>query len=172
MEEDTFTSPNGAKPNGAGGESSGPQSSLVVTARIGNRAYALPAAQVEQILPMAALIPLPGAPAGVAGLLNYRGTVLPVVDPRPVLGLEPASPQPDQHLVLVRAGTRYLLWLDRAEEVIQVPPSGLENVRLQEERAVITSILQVDNDTIPLLSPHALDPGEILHAPKQTAAGS
>ena len=57
----------------------------VLVARVGDRRLALPAAAVERILRMAEVTPLPGAPPGVAGVLNVQGSVLAVVDSRPRL---------------------------------------------------------------------------------------
>src|SRR5437588_12158832 len=80
----------------------------VLVGRIGHQRFALPAGAVERILPMAALTPLAGAPPGVAGLLNLRGDVLAVIDPRPRLGLATPPHKPEQHLVLASAATRFL----------------------------------------------------------------
>ncbi len=53
---------------------------LYVLCRIGRDAYAIPSALVVRILPFVALKTLPGAPVGVAGLLNFQGDSVPVVD--------------------------------------------------------------------------------------------
>lgn len=53
---------------------------LHVLCRIGRDEYAIEAQAVELVLPYAALKALPGAPAGIAGLLNYRGSAIPVID--------------------------------------------------------------------------------------------
>jgi len=53
---------------------------LHVLCRIGRDEYAITAEAVERVLPYAALKAIPGAPAGIAGLLNYRGSAVPVVD--------------------------------------------------------------------------------------------
>jgi chemotaxis signal transduction protein len=70
--------------------------------RIGARRFALPADRVERVERMAALTSLPEAPPGIAGVLNLRGVTLPIVDPRPRLGVESPAPDLDQHLVGVR----------------------------------------------------------------------
>jgi chemotaxis-related protein WspB len=53
---------------------------LFILFQLGSDRYALPAGQVAEVLPLVALKALPGAPAGVAGLIDYRGTAVPVVD--------------------------------------------------------------------------------------------
>ena len=42
--------------------------------------YALPAREVKEVLPLVSTKALPGAPAGIVGLVNYRGLAVPVID--------------------------------------------------------------------------------------------
>jgi purine-binding chemotaxis protein CheW len=84
--------------------------------------FALPAADVVQVLRMAAVAPVPGAPAFVRGVLNVHGTLVPVVDVRARLSgsSRPASPQ--EHLLLARSGGRLLaLEVDRVRDVVELP---------------------------------------------------
>jgi chemotaxis signal transduction protein len=142
---------------------------LLLIARIGERSWALPARAVERILRMAALTPLPDAPLGVAGVLNVHGAILPAVDPRPRLGLPTPPFHPDQHLVVVSAGTRYLFWTDRVERIVLAQPQDFDAVALNAERAAAPFLVRVDGDTIPVLSPEALDPGPLV---QPTAGGA
>jgi chemotaxis-related protein WspB len=48
--------------------------------RLGQEQYALEAARVIEVIPRLPLRPQPGAPRFVAGLLNFRGQVVPVLD--------------------------------------------------------------------------------------------
>jgi chemotaxis signal transduction protein len=154
----------------AGGSNTNTQLLLIV--RVGSQRYALPAAAVERILPMAALTPLPGAPRDVAGLLNLHGEILPVVDPRPHLagvalansagsaGSAPAEPDTSQHLVVVVAQTRYLLWVDAAEQVFA--PSALSTA----------GVVRLGDAVVPVLFPESLDPGPLLATAGAAAASA
>ena len=53
---------------------------LYLIIQLGSDRYALDAAQVTEIVPCVRLKALPGGPRGAAGLMNYRGVTLPVVD--------------------------------------------------------------------------------------------
>ena len=87
-----------------------------------SQTFALPAHEVRQVLRMAAAAPVPGAPAGLRGVLNVHGTLVPVVDVRARLGLPPRPPDPDGHLVLAVAGARLVaLEVDRVLDVRDVP---------------------------------------------------
>lgn len=53
---------------------------LFLSLRIGTDYYALPAVDVVEVLPLVNMKAYPQAPRGIAGLLNYRGAPVPVVD--------------------------------------------------------------------------------------------
>ena len=53
---------------------------LFLVIRLGNDRYALDVNDVVEIVPLVRLKSLPGAPAGTAGLMNYRGGAVPVID--------------------------------------------------------------------------------------------
>jgi chemotaxis signal transduction protein len=135
---------------------------LLLIGRLGERLFALPATSVERILRMAAVVPLPDAPAGIAGVLDLQGSVLPVVDPRPRLGLPPAIPDVDHHLVVLTAATRYLLWIDRAECIEDVPAAAFDTVEAGGGAAVAPQVVRLAGAVLPVLSPAALDPGPIV----------
>jgi chemotaxis signal transduction protein len=142
---------------------------LLLIGRLGERLFALPATSVERILRMAAIMPLPDAPAGIAGVLDLHGSVLPVVDPRPRLGLPPATPDVDQHLVVLTAATRYLLWIDRAERIEDLPAAAFDTVEAGSGPAVAPQVVRLAGVVLPVLSPTALDPGPIVQ-PSRTIA--
>lgn len=64
--------------------------------------YALPAAAIEEIAPLLAVTPLPGAPRGIAGAVNFRGETLPVVDLAMLLLGRPARALMSTRLVIVK----------------------------------------------------------------------
>ena len=135
---------------------------LLVIGKVGGRTVGLPSAAVERILRMAALTPLPDAPPGLAGLLNLHGVLLPVVDPRPRLSLPPVAWAPDQHLVVMAAAGRFLLWLDRVERIATVAPHELDRVATGAAGPLVLWAARLDGEVVPILSPDALDPGPIV----------
>ncbi len=81
-----------------------------VAFRVGDEAFALPAAAVEEALENARLEALPALASHAAGLLRYRGRWIPALDPGPMLGL-PAAARPHA-LVLRRGRIRFALAVD------------------------------------------------------------
>ena len=53
---------------------------LFVLFQLGSDRYALPASEVVEVLRLVSFKEIPGAPRGVAGLIDYRGTAVPVLD--------------------------------------------------------------------------------------------
>jgi len=81
---------------------------------------------------MVAITTLPGAPALVEGVIDVRGTLVPVLSLRARLGRAVTPPSIDEHLVLLQATTRTIACrVDRASDLVTLddaslaPPSGL-----------------------------------------------
>jgi len=126
----------------------------LLTCSVGGIPLAVPIDAVERILRMAALSPVPNPMPGVVGLLNIAGEVLPVVDPRPTLGVQSASADPAQYLLLLVAHGRYLLWVDEVERMIDAPllPSPTASDSMLE------AVAQIEGRVVAILDPSALDP--------------
>lgn len=75
---------------------------LFLLFQLGTDRYALAAQDVVEVLPLIALKQLPHAPHGVAGLLNYRGQPVPVLD-LSLLALDrPAAQRVSTRLLITR----------------------------------------------------------------------
>ncbi len=94
----------------------------VIVVTLEGRRYGIPAGAVVELHQMVATVPLPGAPPIVEGVINVRGTLVPVLDLRWRLELPAHPAAPGDHLVLLRAdGAVVGLRVDRVEDLIQVP---------------------------------------------------
>lgn len=79
---------------------------LFLQFEIGGRRYLLEAAKVAAVRPLPVVAPLPGAPAGVAGVANYQGAPVPVIDLSVLATGQPAADRLSTRLVLVRYPAR------------------------------------------------------------------
>jgi purine-binding chemotaxis protein CheW len=131
--------------------------------RLGSHAVAVPAATVERVVRMAAITRLPNLAQRVVGVLNLHGEILPVVDPRPIFGLPTPPLHLDQHLVVLSARTRYILWVDRVERVITATAEDMVAIDVPAGQAYSPFALRLNGVVIPGLSPDALDPGLFMH---------
>lgn len=69
---------------------------------------AIPASDIHLVTGAVTIHPLPGAPAVVSGVINVRGDIVPVIDIRLRLGLEPRPVRASDHFVVVHQAGRLL----------------------------------------------------------------
>lgn len=100
----------------------------VVVFRLGTEEFGVPIDSVQEIVRVPeTLTHVPKAPAAVEGVINLRGTVLPVVDLRRRLGLPTVERNDGQRIVvfLIR-GVRTGFIVDAVAEVLKVPRQAIE----------------------------------------------
>jgi purine-binding chemotaxis protein CheW len=96
-------------------------SDLHVLCKIATAEYVLPAADVLQMESFAGATKVPGAAGQVAGLVQIRGRVVPVLDLRVVFGLPSIEPTLDSRVVVMKLGERTVgLLVDSAREVLKI----------------------------------------------------
>jgi purine-binding chemotaxis protein CheW len=99
---------------------------LHVMFQVGGADYVVAAADVAQMESYTGATVVPGAPAHVAGVVQLRGQVLPVVDLRARFGLPAEERSPDARIIVVGGKERRVaLLVDRAREVIELGPDDL-----------------------------------------------
>lgn len=100
----------------------------MVIFHLDDREFALPIAQVMQVVRMVALTPIPDAPVWMSGLINLRGQVTPVIDLRARLGMKPLPPRPTARILIVQCGARVFgLVADTVNLVVSIPRSEMES---------------------------------------------
>lgn len=93
--------------------------------RVDGREHALPAANVVEVVRMVASTPLPEAPDWVAGVINFRGRVIPLVDVRARLGAPPRDAHLATPIIVVAAGDSTAgMVVDEVVEVLTVSGGG------------------------------------------------
>lgn len=102
--------------------------------------YGVAAAHVVEVVRAVAVTPLPGSPAVVEGVIDFRGRLVPVFDLRRRFGHPPRGERLEDHFVIVRAAQRLAaLRADRTEQLVQIDPAAIEDPR----RHVATAAEQV-----------------------------
>ena len=103
--------------------------SELVVVTLGGSRFALPMSGVGEVGRPPGLTRVPGVPAWVAGVTNWRGRVLAVLDLRPLLGL-PAEPLDRRGRVLVLScgGASAGLLVERVIGTVPHDPAALEPV--------------------------------------------
>jgi purine-binding chemotaxis protein CheW len=142
--------------------------SRVVVFRLAGRRYALPLVAVERIVRAVEVVPLPGAPLVVLGLIDMGGRVLPVINLRRRFGLHEREIEvSDQFLIAQTARRPVVLVIDEVEGVVECDPSAIvpsepiaPGLQLFEGVAILKDGLVLIHDLTRLLSldeMHALE---------------
>lgn len=91
---------------------------LLVMAQIAGRRCAFPALEVQSVIDVGEITPIPRAPGFVAGLAALRSQALTVIDCRAAIGLDPAGFETDQRAAVARIdGHSYALKVDLIDDV-------------------------------------------------------
>jgi len=90
--------------------------------------YAIAAAYVQEFVRLPTIVPLPKAPPIVEGIVNVRGTVVPVLDIRRRFRLPERRPHLMDHLLIVRVDRRVVAFrVDRAIGLQDIDPRDIED---------------------------------------------
>jgi purine-binding chemotaxis protein CheW len=95
---------------------------LVVTFQAGYQRYALPLAEIVEVVQLPALVMVAGSPPSLCGLLNLRGSYVPVLDTRALVGEQPACDLNSRIVIAGRGEPELGLLVDQVFEVAAVDP--------------------------------------------------
>jgi purine-binding chemotaxis protein CheW len=130
-------------------------SDLHVLCRIADADYVLPAVDVMQMESFSGATKVPGAARQVAGLVQIRGRVVPVVDMRVVFGFERIEPTIDSRVVVMKQGDRTVgLLVDSAREVLKIPASDFHPpppVVVQQTEGLVKAVAQAGTRLLMLI---------------------
>lgn len=94
---------------------------------VGGEDYVIDIMRIEEILQPQTVTPVPRSPSFVEGVVNLRGTIVPVIDLRQRLNAGPARPRSKPKLLVCRIGRRRVgLRVDGVNEVVRVHKSDLK----------------------------------------------
>jgi len=95
--------------------------------RAGDEELAVDIMRVQEIIPPLPVTRVPKAPKAIEGVVNLRGTIVPVVDVRRQLGLPEPAQAPRTRLVVCRVGPHLLaLKVDGVTTVLRVEREALK----------------------------------------------
>lgn len=145
----------------------------VVIFRLGAEEFGVPIMSVQEIVRVPeALTRVPRTPAFVEGVINLRGTVLPVIDQRSRLGL-PGIERNDRQRIMVYllGGMRTGFIVDSVAEVLRIPRGQIvaAPAMSDEQSRLISRVanLQGDKRLVMLIDPRHLLQGGELHDMQQ-----
>lgn len=121
---------------------------------VGDQTYALSLLQIQEIRGWTAVSGLPNTDAACLGVLNLRGSVLPVFDARRILGQPSPEPRPQDVIVVAVMNDKPLgLLVDGVSDIVEidqdeVTPSSAE----AWSSDLVDGIARVNENLVPLLA--------------------
>jgi purine-binding chemotaxis protein CheW len=99
----------------------------LVTFRLDQEAYGINVMQVQEVLRVTEIAPVPGAPDYVLGIVNLRGNVVTVIDTRSRFGLPTAEMSDASRIVIIESGEEVIgILVDSVSEVVELRQSEIE----------------------------------------------
>ena len=128
---------------------------LHVLFKVGGAEYVLAAEDVLHMESFGGATKVPGTPEHVAGIMQVRGRVVPVIDLRVRFGLEPQPPTLDSRVVVVQRGPRAVALLaDSAREVVRLEPGSFHvppEIVVESGSGFVKSVTHAGNRLLMLL---------------------
>jgi purine-binding chemotaxis protein CheW len=130
-------------------------SALHVVFRVGAAEYALAASDVVQMESYSGATAVPGTKSYVAGIMQIRGKVVPVVDLRARFGLPPIERTLESRVVVAKHGDRSVgLLVDSAREVVKLDPEQIQpppELVSHEAHGLVKGVAQVGTRLLMML---------------------
>lgn len=120
----------------------------MIVFRVDGERFALPLASVTEVLSGSSIVPVPGAPAIVAGVTPVRGEIRPVFDLQQLLGAASTGSR-DSVLLLMHRNREIGLLVARVEDICAVGAADLQpgpegNPRIVGVTAALIQVLDLE----------------------------
>jgi purine-binding chemotaxis protein CheW len=128
----------------------------LVVFNLEEESYAIDISGVREIIQMLPITRVPGTPASVEGVVNLRGSVIPIVDLRKRFHMDPKERDKDTRIIVVSCkGQDVGVIVDAVAEVLRIPTDAIEpstSVFTQEHLEYLLGIVKLSNRLVILLS--------------------
>jgi len=124
----------------------------LVTFRLLDESYGINVMQVQEVLRVAEIAPVPGAPHYVLGIINLRGNVVTVIDTRTRFGLPRGEINDLSRIVVIESESQVVgILVDSVAEVVDLRLSEIDsapNVGNEESSRYIQGVASMDSDLL------------------------
>jgi len=131
-----------------------------VTFQLDNETYGINVMQVQEVLPMTEIAPVPGSPPYVLGIINLRGNVVTVIDTRMRFGLTQQEPEASGRIVVIETSEQVAgILVDSVAEVVEVDHADIDtapNVGNEESSRYIYGVVSREDALLILVDVNKL----------------
>lgn len=109
-------------------EAKGDEVHQFLTFALGDQEFGIEILRVQEIKNFTRITPIPNMPPCIKGVMNLRGTVVPIVDLRIKFAMETSDYDQFTVIIVVNVGTRIMgLIVDAVSDVLNVDPIEIES---------------------------------------------
>ncbi|MCW6512209.1 chemotaxis protein CheW [Lichenifustis flavocetrariae] len=134
----------------------------LITFRFDAQEFCVDVMVVREIRVWTPATPVAHAPDFICGVINLRGSVLPIIDFGARLGLQLTTPSSRHAILVVEIGSQIVgLLVEGVSEILTVPPNliqPLPDVALQSAKDFVSGIVAVEVRMISLIALEAILP--------------
>ena len=124
----------------------------LVTFRLKDETYGINVMQVQEVLRVTEIAPVPGAPPYVLGIINLRGNVVTVIDTRTRFGLPTTELDDSSRIVIIESEDQVVgILVDSVAEVVELRHSEIDsapNIGNEESARYIQGVASRDEDLL------------------------
>ncbi|MGN0154961.1 MAG: chemotaxis protein CheW [Lachnospiraceae bacterium] len=123
-----------------------------VVFQLGDQKYAMNLLYVNGIEQDYHIIPVPNAPEGIIGIINLRGTVIPVYSLRERFGMDRRIDNPEKSILVTRSAGTFLAYeVDAVEEIEELIPENINKmpaIASNDETAFMEQVLHIGKEIV------------------------
>ncbi|HEB95939.1 MAG TPA: chemotaxis protein CheW [Sedimenticola thiotaurini] len=127
----------------------------LVTFHLDDETYGIDVMQVQEVLRVTEIAPVPGAPPYVLGIFNLRGNVVTVIDTRGRFSLPPAEITDDTRIVIIESEQQVVgILVDGVAEVVELDTGTIDatpNVGNDDSSRYIQGVATLDGKLLIVL---------------------
>jgi len=124
----------------------------LVTFRLKDETYGINVMQVQEVLRVSEIAPVPGAPDYVLGIINLRGNVVTVIDTRTRFGLSTGELDDASRIVIIESEQQVVgILVDSVAEVVELRQSEIDsapNTGNEDSSRYIQGVASRDEDLL------------------------
>ncbi len=126
-----------------------------LTFALGDEEYGVEILKVQEIRGYSAVTPIPNTPPYIKGVMNLRGTIIPVVDLRAKLAMSEAEYNQFTVIIVVNVGTKVMgLVVDGVSDVLNIPKTDIQatpDFGVEVDARVISGMAKAGEKLVALL---------------------
>ncbi len=123
-----------------------------VVFHLGEQKYGMSLTNISGIEKEYTIISIPNAPQGIIGIINLRGSVVPVYSLRERFGMDIHIDNPEKSLLVTSSsGTVLAYEVDAVEEIEQMEPENIKDmpsVASSDQTAFMDQVLHINKDIV------------------------